>query len=235
MALSTKDYTAIDMQAANNNSLGECKFSITKSGGRFSAHFIKTYALQSFQSITYYKDNSNPYRVVFQLTEKANAENSTSIGAEGKTGRVFNINGLINIFPAVKKIVGTPHSRHTHRFDIHKIPHEKNCFYCDIIPMFEQSRAWKDKNSIPNNTNGIYRYLNHEDTVIYIGMGNIKERTSEADRKDWGIKTIQFSEVLDFSENKKVTKEYESIHISTHKKMHEGNFPIYNRVNGVRT
>lgn len=72
--------------------------------------------------------------------------------------------------------------------------------------MFEQSRAWKDKNSIPNNTNGIYRYLNHEDTVIYIGMGNIKERTSEADRKDWGIKTIQFSEVLDFSENKKVTK-----------------------------
>ena len=234
MALSTKDYTAIDMQAANNNSLGECKFSITKSGGRFSAHFIKTYDLSPFQSMTYYRANSDPYRIVFELIKEANAKNSTSIGAEGKTGRVFNIKGLINIFPAVKKVVDTPHSPHTHRFDIHKIPHEKNCFYCNIIPMFEQTKEWKDKNSIPNNTNGIYRYLNHEDTVIYIGMGNIKERTSESDRKDWGIKTIQFSEVVDFSEHKKITKEYESIHIETHKKMNDGNFPIYNLMNGVK-
>ena len=103
MALSTKDYTAIDMQAANNNSLGECKFSITKSGGRFSAHFIKTYDLSPFQSMTYYRANSDPYRIVFELIKEANAKNSTSIGAEGKTGRVFNIKGLINIFPAVKK------------------------------------------------------------------------------------------------------------------------------------
>ena len=66
-------------------------------------------------------------------------------------------------------------------------------------------------------------------------MGNIKERTSESDRKDWGIKTIQFSEVVDFSEHKRITKEYESTHIQNHKKMNDNNLPIHNFMNGVRT
>ena len=226
----------LDMSIGDNNSLEQDRVSFTKTGGRFSAAFIKGHDFRNHQSFRVHVDDDKPYKIIFEVVEEKNAPNSKKLRKDGEgCGRVFALNAIKEEFKTVETLIKLKHSVHTHSFEIHALPHSKNYFYCDIIPMFEQTRSWEDRNSIPSKMNGIYKYLNHEDTVIYIGMGNIKERTSESDRKDWGIKTIQFSEVVDFSEHKRITKEYESTHMQNHKKMNDNNLPIHNFMNGVRT
>lgn len=61
----------------------------------------------------------------------------------------------------------------------------------DIYPSFENSADSVE--SIPTNTDGIYRYLDPEGNVIYIGRGNIYNRTKSPNRKTWDIDKIEYA------------------------------------------
>ena len=224
----------IDMSRGNNMS-EKNRVSFTKSGGTFSASFIRTHKLQDHQSFRIYKDDEKPYRITFEILYEKNAPNSTHISGVWKGAtRVFVLYPIKKHFPTIQKLLDVEFCKHTNTFDLHELPHSKNFFYCDIVPTFEHTREWEDKNSIPNDASGIYRYLNQEDSVVYIGMGNIKLRTGATDRKDWNVKKIQFSIIEDFSDNKKITREFESFHMEAHKKTNAGSLPMYNLMNGVK-
>jgi excinuclease UvrABC nuclease subunit len=74
----------------------------------------------------------------------------------------------------------------------------------------------------------LYRYLDIDDVVIYIGIGKLRDRfMSDARTADWGIHTIEYSIVEDESDRKnleaKATKMYEDKY---------GCLPKYNRKHG---
>ena len=50
---------------------------------------------------------------------------------------------------------------------------------------------------IDNMAKGIYRYINSENNIIYIGKGNIKARAKIPQRIEWGICLIEYSIVED--------------------------------------
>ena len=100
---------------------------------------------------------------------------------------------------------------------------ENKLYTFTVIPSFEKRCKRED---VPN-VSGIYRYRNTNGEVIYIGMGNIKERLKASPRREWDINSVEYS-VLD---NKEDMSKYESFHIDDYVKQN-GRKPIYNMIGG---
>ncbi|HEX8316427.1 MAG TPA: hypothetical protein VF609_15605 [Flavisolibacter sp.] len=60
-------------------------------------------------------------------------------------------------------------------------------------PIFELRFSYQNKNEIPRDAVGIYKYLNREGEVIYIGRGRIYERIKEKSCDEWGIVEVFYS------------------------------------------
>lgn len=173
---------------------------INKSGITFSAQFIKKFRLENSQGVKFFSDDEDPYFLGFQFTDDSSAPNTLSLLASGRSkggsaGFTIKASELINKNPVLKNIQGqSVKKERTFEVNFDK----KSGMYSVILsPSFEISISWADRNKIPDSINGIYRYLNSEGNVIYIGKGNIKSRVSSPERKEWGITKIQYSVITD--------------------------------------
>ena len=72
-------------------------------------------------------------------------------------------------------------------------------FFVELHPNFSNKIKFTDVNSLPKEIKGIYRYLDDEKSIIYIGKGAIRARARQDDRKDWDIKFIE-CEVIESDE-----------------------------------
>ena len=112
-------------------------------------------------------------------------------------------------------------------FEVKKEEKNPDILYIDLRPMFEKHISFSKIDSISKDTRGIYRYLNEDGDVIYIGKGIIKNRAKSVERKNWDIKQIQYSELYD--EDKML--EWEAFYIKQFVK-EKGYKPKYNSLMG---
>ena len=69
----------LDMSIGDNNSLEQDRVSFTKTGGRFSAAFIKGHDFKNHQSFRVHVDDDKPYKIIFEVVEEKNAPNSKKL------------------------------------------------------------------------------------------------------------------------------------------------------------
>lgn len=100
-------------------------------------------------------------------------------------------------------------------------------WFIRLMPAFDTRVMRTEYLQISSETTGIYRYLNTQNEIVYIGKGNIRKRLLEAQRDDWEFAAIEYSEVADDKES----YEWESFWIDKYKS-EKGILPIYNQIMG---
>ena len=173
---------------------------INKSGITFSAQFIKKFGLENSEGVKFFGDDEDPYYLGFQFTDDSSASNTLSLLASGRSkggsaGFTIKASELINKNPVLKSIQGQPEKK-DRTFEV-KFDKKSGIYSVVLRPSFEISVSWTDRNKIPDTINGIYRYLNSEGNIIYIGKGAIKSRANSPERKEWGVNKIQYSAITD--------------------------------------
>jgi len=97
-----------------------------------------------------------------------------------------------------------------------------------LHPSFENSTTRKAP-SLNSNDVGIYRYLNISKEIVYIGMGNIKQRLKSKERDDWDFNEIQYSLITEKDNQKK----WESFWLNRYKLENKGKLPLHNKISGI--
>ena len=100
-------------------------------------------------------------------------------------------------------------------------------FYITLRPTFEKSIGFSERNLIDSRAQGIYRYLNSSDDVVYIGKGFIRDRANSQERAKWQIKTIEYSVLQTDDECLK----WEAFYLNEYESQH-GSIPMFNEIKG---
>lgn len=175
---------------------------INKSGISFSASFIKKEKLEAAEGVKFFVDDEDPYFLGFIFTNDSSSPNTLSLMASGRSkggsaGVTIKAGELINKSVVLQSIQKLP-NKLDRTFEI--IFNKQQKIYSILLrPNFEISVNWADKNRIPDSLSGIYRYLDNNSQIVYIGKGNIKSRASSQERTQWGVAKIQYS-VIDNDE-----------------------------------
>ena len=147
---------------------------VNKSGLTFSANFIKKNNLQDAQGVKFFSDDEDPYYLGFKFVADSSEPNTLTLLASGRSkggsaGFTIKASELINKNAILKSVQKLP-EKQDRTFEIHFDKREK--IYSILLrPNFEISTNWADKNKIPEEYLGIYRYLNKDGQILYIGKG----------------------------------------------------------------
>ena len=173
---------------------------INKSGLTFSANFIKKHDLQNSEGVKFFSDDDDPFFLGFKFAGDASEPNTLTLLASGRSkggsaGFTIKATELINKNAILKSIQKLP-EKQDRTFEI--FFDKKNSMYSILLrPNFEITIHWSERNKIPEEYSGIYRYSNKEGQTLYIGKGDIKSRANSPERKDWGVSKIEYSVILD--------------------------------------
>ena len=204
--------------------------SITKSGLYFGAEFIKNNNLTEKLSVGFYLDDEEPYKLGFEFYESSGENNTLILVSSGRgrytsNGRTVKAGELIAKNKILQAIQNEP-NKNNRLFPIKK-ERQSNIYFVILRPSFEFNIPFSKKNQIDDDLIGIYRYKDDNDKVIYIGKGYIKARASSPERKDWGIKAIEYSILT--SDNDCLRWED---HYLTSFQNEYGTLPLFNRILG---
>ena len=169
---------------------------INKSGISFSANFMKKERLENAEGIKFFFDEDDPYFLGFLFTNDSSTPNTLSLMASGRSkggsaGVTIKARELINKNLILKSIINLP-NKVDRTFEI-VFDKQRKIYFILLRPNFEVTVNWSDKNKIPESFSGIYRYLDRNSQIIYIGKGFIKNRASSPERVEWGVVKIQYS------------------------------------------
>ncbi|MDQ7005194.1 MAG: hypothetical protein Q9N67_09865 [Ghiorsea sp.] len=96
-------------------------------------------------------------------------------------------------------------------------------------PCFDRKYLRSQKQEIDPKHTGVYRYL-HEEKVVYIGKGSIRDRLNEKGRDGWLFDYIEY--FIDEDNNSALA--WEAKYIQEHKDTY-GQLPHYNKILGQTT
>jgi hypothetical protein len=204
--------------------------SINKSGLYFSAEFIKKNKLTEKQSISFFLDSDDPFKLGFEFYNNIGEQNSVVLLNSGRgnytsNGRFVKAGELISKHKLLKTIQKDP-NKENRVFQIKKSRND-DIFYIVLRPTFEIVVAFNKRNQIDDDLQGIYRYKDNSEKVIYIGKGLIKSRSNSPERKEWGINTIEYSVLSTEEEAYKWENHYLIVHQNEF-----GSLPLFNRILG---
>ena len=211
-----------------------------KSGMYFSAGFVKAQNLDKSQYIKFYIDDEDEYKFAVSFSEEEDEDSlalTRTRGSRSNPANSFYVNAakIRNTIPSIKKFykayLGSSNSEYKLdnkfqlKFDRSSSEQvNKKVFIFHLLPTFEKEC---EPAFIPEGS-GIYRYLNENGSIIYIGKGNLKQRFSEFGREDWGVKKVEYSLV----EDKERQEELETYYLDLYEKRH-GVLPRENKVRGI--
>jgi hypothetical protein len=165
---------------------------IGKSGFTFGANFIKGNKLENKKSISFFSNDEDTYWLGFQFfDETGNPDSLGLMSRKGSSTRGIKGSELINNNRILKAIQNE--SLKADRMFPIDFDKNNSCYFILLRPSFETKIQFEKKSEIPAETKGIYRYRDQKNSVIYIGKGDIKDRAADAQRRDWGIRDIEYS------------------------------------------
>lgn len=200
--------------------------SITRSGIGFSSKFIVNQKLEAMESVSFGTIETDPFVLAFKFYEQVGARNSLQLLTQGRgnytsNGRTVKARELFSKAPILQKL-----AEEKEKLEVHFDKFEK-FFFVRLRPVFESSCLFSARNKIPDDASGIYRYLNMTGDIVYIGKGVIKARAGCQERRDWDVKTIEYSEINDDDESYR----WEAHYLEDFRLVN-GSLPRYNRVPG---
>ena len=202
---------------------------ISKSGINFGANFISSNNLTHKKSVEFYTDSSNAYKLGFKFLDEVSNSSLTlqkATRSSNTNGRFTKASELINRLPILKKIQDSD-NRNNKILEILNDDSEKDVFFVNLKPSFENLINYEDLNMLDETLRGIYRYIDEEKKIIYIGKGMIKDRAKSKDRDKWNIKIIEYSVI----ENDNDSYHWENFYLDEYKSRW-GALPAFNRVSG---
>ena len=203
---------------------------ISKSGVFFSAVCVRKYGLLGKEGISFLHDDEDPYLLGFRFHASQKGFNVLAIQSQSRgpgAGGGFFIKAteLISKNPILKRVQSLKNkSDRTFEIFLNKT---EDYYYIYLKPVFELSATWGNRNKINDDARGIYRYLDKNEQILYIGKGSIKQRASDAERANWGIDKIEYSVI----EDEKKALEWESYYIDLYVTTN-GLRPPFNRIKG---
>ena len=203
---------------------------VTSSGLSFSSTFIKNQKLEQKQSVKFYKDDENPFWLGFdffddKIVPNALALQSASVEGKPKYTRTLKAAKLFSESVYLQAVRSNP-NKASKVFEIRK-DKVNGKFYITLRPTFEKSINFNDRNLIEARAQGIYRYLNTNGDVVYIGKGFIRDRANSQERSKWQIKTIEYSILQTEEESLK----WEAFYLNEYESQH-GSIPMFNEIKG---
>jgi hypothetical protein len=202
---------------------------ITKSGIYFSSLFIKNHNLEKKESIAFFFDDQDPYMFGFEFYDEPGSPDSLVLMSSGRMsksiGRTIKASELIGKSKILQSLQKDP-LKINRTFEIKK-EKNTNIFYVLLRPAFEHKINFEKRNSLSDDLAGIYRYKNKAGEVLYIGKGQIKNRSNSSERRDWGVHEIEYSSLTTEEDSLK----WESYYIQSYQNEF-GLLPPLNRISG---
>lgn len=203
---------------------------INKSGISFSAAFIRKQDLIKAEGVKFFLDDEDPYYLGFRFVESISEPNTLRLVANGRSkgrsaGFTVKASELMRRNPVIAKV--SQFQRKLDRTFEASLDKNSNLYFAQLKPCFEISVSWEAKSSIPQQIKGIYRYLNKENQVIYIGKGDIRARADSPERRDWQIRRIEYSVIPEEAES----FFWEDYYITRHQSDF-GSKPVFNLIAG---
>lgn len=205
--------------------------SITNLGFTFGATFIRNNKLEDMMSVKILQDPEDPYFYAFQFIEKHSHEVSgayklTRSAHSATATRQCNAKAVINSSKQLSSIRDSL-EREQKAFDIKPYDKHKNIYCVSLTPSFEFCLPFSDIKNINKDITGIYRCLDENEAVIYIGSGFIKQEAINAQQKskEHRFKFIEYSIIND----REAAFDWEYYHQKSYTKKF-GNLPILNKV-----
>lgn len=194
-------------------------------GNRFhySAYFVKLAELKNYSYVNYLIDEEER-KIGFEFSKIEKEGFSYMLENRGNKIWRSTANEIISKYPWVKK-VALLKNRSVNKFSAKK---RENMWVIQLCPTFE-FRIPRDEVNKLGEVKGIYRYLLREE-IVYIGKGNIKQRSGDSERTDWEFDTIEYSIIED--EEEQLSWEYYWLEI--HKDQNHKLLPYYNKVSGQK-
>ena len=173
-----------------------------------------------------YHTDEEQRKIAFEFSSK-NASDAYPIQVQ--KGRIYrsSCGDLVQRNLWVKKIAES--SRNEEKKFV-AIKERNNFWVIQLMPAFEFNLKRIDKSLLDSEAKGIYRYIDKDKNIVYIGMGNIKDRLNESERTEWNFDIIEYSII----EDEDVQREWESYWNGKFKEKNNGRLPYYNKVSGIR-
>ena len=199
--------------------------SFRNSGLYWNAKFITAKRLENFTDVEFKRDSDNPFLLGFTF-HKSPTKASLQLQ---KAGRGDNSAGRMVKASALRKFDRLIDAECKSKADPFPILYDKynQIYYVELRPNFTNKIRYADMGSLPSDIKGIYRYKDRQNSIIYIGKGNIKERALQEERRNWSIESIEYG-VVDDDEQ---ALEWESHYIDEYRQ-NNGYLPPFNRVRG---
>jgi hypothetical protein len=188
----------------------------------FNVIFLKIASALDKHYVTYLIDEST-HEIFFDFSKDRVSDNCYSFDSKRKRASAGEI---IKRFNWVNNI----HASRNNEEKKFVAFQRKNLWGIRIRPSFEYKVSYENKGEINSSISGIYKYLDNEDKIIYIGKGNIRNRLNDIGRDKWEIKTIEYSEI----ENDDEQYRWENYWIEKYKESHSNSLPVFNRISGVK-
>lgn len=192
--------------------------SLRRSDISFNSHFCKHAELKKYRYVTLYV-MPNKYKLGFKFHNDAADLNANKL----LEGRIVAAHRLYRENPWSKAITKIDDDR-LKRFEPRK--NAEGLWEIQVCPAFEKSEKMISK--IPLDAKGIYQYR-RKGEIVYIGRGNIKDRASAPDRKEWEFDTLEYSIVEDEADQ----EQWEGYWLDQYFKDH-ARLPLYNRISGKK-
>ncbi len=201
--------------------------SISKAYIAFNVVFTQMAALGPDKRVTIYADaKALKLGFAFHSEEKPDSLPLSLASSDRKGGArrgVFcTARGVAKKYPWVESVTKLPIK--DRRFEPTK---EEDLWVIQLCPAFEQRRA-RESTHITSELRGIYRYVQENGTIVYIGRGEIKERLMAPEREKWDFDVVEYSII----ENPDQQVKWEEYWLTRFREDHEGKLPFYNRISG---
>lgn len=203
--------------------------SIRSVGFTFSAALIKKYNLQNKKAVAILKGD-DPFLFGFELLDEIEKGSYTLRGSSGDNStatRTIHCGSIINQSKLLTRISSLPtKDEKSFKAELHD-----DILIIRLAPCFEQLIAFSDIKDLNKDKSGIYRCLDSQDTIVYIGSGKIKERAITR-QKETGthFNYIEYSEIPDRDQAMYWERYY---HQEFKNKF--GELPLYNRILAPKT
>lgn len=190
----------------------------------FSSKFIINNKFLDKNTVDFLWDDEDPYKLGFEFYDDDSGSLSM-IRTGVSRGRTVKVQGIVKKSKILQSITSDP-SKSNRVFNIKK-DKQSGLFMVLLRPSFEYKVPFDNRNSIPTDMNGIYRYRDKNGLVLYIGKGNIKTRLSYPERSGWGISEIEYSSINSDEDSFK----WESFYLQSFQEEY-GELPMFNRIKG---
>jgi len=199
--------------------------SFRRSGLYWNSNFINNNRLEDYKHVEFHRNDENQYRLGFKFHHKPT---KASLSLQ-KSGRDTNSKGRTVKASALRKINTFINAECKSESDPFEIFYDKfeQIFYVELRPNFANKIKFSDIDKLPKDLKGIYRYLDEKNLVIYIGKGAIRDRTQQVERKEWGIRFVEYAAI----DSDKEAHDWES-HYLDEFLQDNGFLPSFNRIRG---